>query len=50
VAAYKLCSPTKVNKGDHIRATEGLRTGAQRSAGCLFDLVVLPPDTGKKKT
>jgi hypothetical protein len=51
MAAYKLCSPTKVNKGDHIRATEGLRTGSQRSAGCLFDLVVIPPpDVTKKKT
>lgn len=51
IAAYKLCSPTKVTKGDRIHATEGLHTGSSRSVGCLFDLVVIPPiDNGKKKT
>lgn len=51
VAAYKLCSPTKVRKGDRIHATEGLHTGSAHAAGCLFDLVVVPPvETGKKKT
>ena len=49
VAAYKLCSPTRVLKGDRIHATEGLRTGSARSVGCLFDLVVLPPPEGVKK-
>ena len=49
VAAYKLCSPTKVLKGDRIHATEGLHTGSTRSVGCLFDLVVLPPPEGAKK-
>jgi hypothetical protein len=49
IAAYKLCSPTKVLKGDRIHATEGLHTGSTRSVGCLFDLVVLPPPEGVKK-
>lgn len=43
-AVYKLCSPTRVKKGDRIRATEGsyaIDPGAATS--CLFDVAVLPP-------
>jgi len=39
--AYKLCSPTRVQKGDVINGTEGTQTGPTSPVGCLFDLVVL---------
>lgn len=42
---YKLCSPTQVRKGDHIKGVEGLATGTDQSLGCLFDVAV---DTGDK--
>jgi len=38
---YKLCSPTRVKKGDVINGTEGTNTGPSSPVGCLFDLVVL---------
>lgn len=38
---YKLCSPTRVKKGDIINGTEGTETGPSAPVGCLFDLVVI---------
>lgn len=38
---YKLCSPTRVQKGDVINGTEGTNTGPSSPVGCLFDLVVV---------
>lgn len=38
---YKLCSPTRVKKGDVINGTEATYTGPTTPIGCLFDLVVV---------
>lgn len=38
---YKLCSPTRVQKGDLINGTEANNTGPTAPIGCLFDLVVV---------
>lgn len=38
---YKLCSPTRVQKGDVINGTESTNTGPTTPIGCLFDLVVV---------
>lgn len=38
---YKLCSPTRVRKGDVINGTEATNTGPTAPIGCLFDLVVV---------
>lgn len=44
---YKLCSPTQIKKGDHIKGVEGMATGTNQSLGCLFDVAV---DTNKAGT
>jgi hypothetical protein len=40
MAVYKLCSPTTVRPGDHIRATEG--AAPIKGFSCLFDVTVIP--------